>query len=274
MHHAAERRTSTGRLAIPVTGHERNGDLTGGPMTQPAAGAPGAAVQSAQGQDRSDYQAVLPWAGDSFGFAKATEGLDWQAQTFAANWANLKAAGIPRGAYHFFHPELDAVAQAQFFLSVVQPLGLEPGDMLVVDSETFPGATGLLEPASQASIMGPDVPYAGTVGSPVAVGQATRRFLETLHAVAHPHNPRIVYTYLDALPNFVDCKDYQLWVAYTSDEAPPDVSPWQEWRFWQWGGAGEYGLSDAFNGTQAALTVWRNTYLHPGAGSQSDQLAP
>ncbi len=252
-------------------------------MTQPTAnapgalGAPGSQVQSAQGEDRSDYQAVGPWTGDSFGFAKATEGLGWIGQTFAANWAALKAAGIRRGAYHFFHPELNAVAQAHFFLSVVQANGLEPGDMLVVDSETFPGSGGVLTSGSPGSGMGPDLAFATTLDSSVSVGSATRTFLETLHNVAHPHNPRIVYTYLDALQYLGDCHKYQLWIAHPGSIAPTNaqVAPWETWQFWQWGSEGAGGgLQDAFNGTVPALHAWIDGYLNPGAVLQSDQTAP
>jgi Glycosyl hydrolases family 25 len=70
------------------------------------------AAPSAQGEDRSIYQKILPWFEDDFGFAKATGATDWRDPTFPANWAELRRAGKPRGAYHFFHPEMSAVAQA------------------------------------------------------------------------------------------------------------------------------------------------------------------
>src|SRR5690348_12037046 len=97
------------------------------------------ATVRAIGEDRSDFQAIFGWTGLDFGFAKATEGLSWVGKTFAANWANLKKAGIPRGAYHFLHPSEDPKAQAQHFLNIVKAQGIVDGDMLVVDSELLFG---------------------------------------------------------------------------------------------------------------------------------------
>lgn len=247
---------------------------------QQSDGAPvavGAQVKSAQGEDRSDDQAVLPWTANSFGFAKATEGTSWSGKTFAANWAALKAEGKPRGAYHYLHPYLDPVAQAEFFLSVVQPAGLEPGDMLVVDSEIFPGQEEVLE-SGNSNGMGPDVTISGTLSDASAVGDCTRKFLETLHSVAYPHHPRVVYTNMNGLQFLGPCHKYQLWIAHPSSIAPTNaqVSPWEKWQFWQWqfGGGPGGGDRDAFNGTAADLHAWLNGYLKAGAALQSDQTAP
>src|SRR6266700_4008854 len=97
---------------------------------------------SAQGEDRSDFQAVFPWSGLDFGFVKATEGTGWTGHTFAANWAELAKEAKPRGAYHFLHPSEDPVVQAQHFVGVVKAAGLRAGDMLVVDTEVFEGLSG------------------------------------------------------------------------------------------------------------------------------------
>src|ERR1700722_7595476 len=93
------------------------------------------AVHSAEGEDRSSYQKVGPWTSDAFGLVKATEATNWADPTFAENWANLRGERKPRGAYPFFHPEMNAAEQAEFFMSVLHKNGLEPGDMLVIDSE-------------------------------------------------------------------------------------------------------------------------------------------
>ena len=57
-------------------------------------------VSSAQG--RIDWNAVKQ-SGIAFAYAKATDGKDPDA-TFRTNWAGAAAAGILRGAYHFFYP--------------------------------------------------------------------------------------------------------------------------------------------------------------------------
>jgi Glycosyl hydrolases family 25 len=102
------------------------------------------AVHSAEGEDRSSYQKVGPWTSDAFGLVKATEATNWADPTFAENWANLRGERKPRGAYHFFHPEMNAAEQAEFFMSVLHKNGLEPGDMLVIDSEIIAGPGGVL----------------------------------------------------------------------------------------------------------------------------------
>ena len=91
------------------------------------------------GIDVSHYQAVVDWTavaagGERFAFAKASEGALVPDQYFLDNWRGMKAAGILRGAYHFFHPNADPQAQASNFLNRLaaanggSPL-LAPGDL-------------------------------------------------------------------------------------------------------------------------------------------------
>ena len=58
-------------------------------------------------------------SGRKFGIVKATEGTGYTDSSFAANWAAMPKAGVIRGAYHFFHPNLDAVMQALALTDVV-----------------------------------------------------------------------------------------------------------------------------------------------------------
>jgi lysozyme len=76
------------------------------------------------GVDVSEHQGAIDWpavAGDGIGFAylKATEGGDREDRRFAENWRATAAAGVPRGAYHFFTFCRPAVEQADHFLRVV-----------------------------------------------------------------------------------------------------------------------------------------------------------
>lgn len=229
-------------------------------MTQP--------VHSAQGEDRSSYQNVLPWTSDSFGFAKATEGTGWEDPTFAANWATLLAEGKPRGAYHFFHPELDAAAQAEFFMSVVPKNGLEPGDMLVVDSEVYAGAGGVLQFSDPNGMRRSSVPFSGTLASADLVGSGTLTFLETVEGIIRDrleHHPRFVYTNLSVGALLGSCSHFHLWIAYPSATAPASVAPWSRWTFWQWGFGGGPGGGDrdAYNGTVAELNAWTSWLKQP-----------
>ena len=73
------------------------------------------------GVDVSRYQGGVDWnrarqAGISFAFIKATEGGDHSDPAFPVYWAQTRAAGIPRGAYHFYYFCRPAREQAEWFI--------------------------------------------------------------------------------------------------------------------------------------------------------------
>ncbi len=60
------------------------------------------------GIDISKYQGDIDWVaarrgGVAFAWIKATEGGDHADHRFLDNWYGAKAAGVPRGAYHFYY---------------------------------------------------------------------------------------------------------------------------------------------------------------------------
>ncbi|WP_417670149.1 GH25 family lysozyme [Roseibium sp.] len=60
------------------------------------------------GIDVSKYQGDIDWAaakrgGVEFAWIKATEGGDHSDERFLDNWYGAQAAGVPRGAYHFYY---------------------------------------------------------------------------------------------------------------------------------------------------------------------------
>src|SRR5665647_2878062 len=60
------------------------------------------------GIDVSKYQGEIDWnavrsSGVEFAWIKATEGGDHADERFMNNWMGAKAAGVPRGAYHFVY---------------------------------------------------------------------------------------------------------------------------------------------------------------------------
>lgn len=61
-----------------------------------------------------------------FVYIKATEGATLSDKQFSQNWKGAGKAGIPRGAYHFYHPTRDPHKQAQNFIKRVT---LKPGDL-------------------------------------------------------------------------------------------------------------------------------------------------
>jgi lysozyme len=76
------------------------------------------------GVDVSHHQGRIDWdevAADDIAFAyiKATEGGDHVDRSFAANWDGAGAAGLDRGAYHFFTLCRSGREQAENFLATV-----------------------------------------------------------------------------------------------------------------------------------------------------------
>lgn len=103
-----------------------------------------------KGIDVSDCRGHPNWqqvaaSGRQFVIIKATEGVGFTAETFAANWAAIKAADLVRGAYHYAHPHVNAPeAEANHFLEVIQAGGLQAGDLLALDLEVTGTGTNLL----------------------------------------------------------------------------------------------------------------------------------
>jgi GH25 family lysozyme M1 (1,4-beta-N-acetylmuramidase) len=191
-------------------------------------------MTSAQGIDVSAYQAPLTPAaldGLDFAFAKATNGPYGTDPNFSGNWAEIRAAGKLRGAYHELTPG-DPSAQAAHFLATVQARGLEAGDMLACVASDYP--------ATDADV---------------------RAFCDSVHSATSGRNPVLVYSDLSVARTLTSCTGYDLWAAWPSASPPESVAPWKTWRLWQWS---ETALDrDAFNGSAAEMTAWLATFTHP-----------
>lgn len=200
------------------------------------------------GIDVSRFQAKVDWpavaaAGRAFAYIKATEGATYRDPKFAAHWAGAKAAGMLRGAYHFFRPAKPAAAQVENFCSLVGALA--SGDLPpMLDLEETPG-----EHDEWTTIPKPD-------RRPLA--------LEWLHAVEERLGRRpIVYTrrgFISTLGGAGGLAQYPLWVAHYTQAAKPAVpAGWQNWTLWQYSDAGQVpGIAgkvdlDRFAGTLEEL---------------------
>ena len=188
-----------------------------------------------RGIDVAHYQGTVDWkqvcqSGIVFAIAKATDGITYTDPEFATNWAGIKAAGLVRGAYHFFEPVDDATSQAQNFLSAVQ---LAPGDLPpVLDVEIRPSTVST---------------------SQLWSGVAT--WLQVVEQ--HTGRTPMIYT----SPTFWDSNSpdlaltkYPLWLAdYASQPKLPNG--WTTWHLWQFSQSGSVsGVTgavdlDEFNGT-------------------------
>jgi lysozyme len=94
---------------------------------------PSDAAWPRQGIDVSHHQGAIDWPalpaqGVDFAYIKATEGGDHRDRRFAENWRAARAAGIPRGAYHFFTLCRPGADQAANFIAAVpaEPDALPP----------------------------------------------------------------------------------------------------------------------------------------------------
>ena len=192
----------------------------------------GAAVASgatyAKGVDVSHWNGPIDWlsvtsASYVFAYAKATEGTTISDVTYPLNRA-AKSLGLRFGAYHFARPAgsgdagiaADAIAEADYFLNVAQPLAGELPPVL--DMETKGGL------------------------SPAALEAWTNAWLDEVEA--RTGVAALVYT----SPNFwktaltetqsVAGAGHPLWVAHWTTGAAPLVPAgnWagQSWTFWQW----------------------------------------
>ena len=78
------------------------------------------------------YDEVTDWAaakaaGIDFAFIRVSDGLQYPDPWFDDYWPAAKAAGMLRGAYQFFRPDQDPIAQADFMLGKILPV--TPGDL-------------------------------------------------------------------------------------------------------------------------------------------------
>ncbi len=171
------------------------------------------------GVDVSHWNGKVDWAaaaaaGEQFTYIKATGGLT-DDPFFVENWKNSRAAGLLRGAYHYFNPEMNAARQAKVFLAHLNAANgsavHNPGDLPpALDVET----SGGMSPAAIAN---------GMKTWLTAVEDATGRV-------------PLIYTYSDfwtySVGHAPDFSRHPLWIARYG---PPPVVPatWPEWHIWE-----------------------------------------
>jgi lysozyme len=196
------------------------------------------------GCDISSYQSSIP-GGQQFVVLKATEGTGWTDQSFAGWWRTLGSRNALRGAYAFFHPGEDPIAQADHFVSVVEAAGLREGDTLWLDHESLSLASEKRTILPRELRLRMDAEL--TAGS---VASAAQRFCAR---VVEKTGRCGVYTYESFAwsGNCAGLGKYALWIADpSSPKGRPRVpGPWSSWALHQ------YDITDVdmdvFNGTPA-----------------------
>lgn len=184
-------------------------------ITYPEFGIPIPSEYEIHGIDVSKYQQQISWEAVKkmkvqnirlgFAFMKATEGIKNTDAYFKRNWKKAKAAGIIRGAYHFFIASKDGKKQAENFIKRV---ALESGDLPpVLDIEQNFGQSA---------------------------AQVRTEIKKWLDAVEQYYSVKpIIYTYIDFyeknLQGYFD--EYPLWVAHYLQPHQPRIN--RQWMFWQ-----------------------------------------
>jgi lysozyme len=199
------------------------------------------------GTDTSRWQPDIHWgkvqnAGISFAFIKATEGGDVLDKSFRENFAKAKAAGIPRGAYHFYYFCTAPEVQAKWYLRhIPKEAGAMPP---VLDAEW-----------NHASRTCPGKPSPAKVRNDLSVW---------LNIVEKATGKRpIIYT----TPDFYSDNDmgrfeaHDFWLRSTAAH-PSERYPQEKWTFWQYTGTGKIpgieGRADinVFRGSEADWRKW------------------
>ncbi len=222
------------------------------------------------GIDVSSWQGTINWnqvANDpkniKFVFMKATEDTNYTDSPFNTNLAGAKAAGLLAGPYHFCrldtnssNPIADAVAEANYFLSRIKSK-YQTGTYLppVADIERWPSGMSTADLKTFTSTW-------------------TASFSDTIYAALGVRP--IIYTSQSRAQTLFSNDTAALnplWVAaWKTNQAtspPTNVSPWSEWKFWQYsddsasypGGGAISGFAsgtavdrDVFNGSLAQLS--------------------
>jgi lysozyme len=165
-----------------------------------------------EGIDISRYQQSIDWDAVAkqnmqFAYVKATEGGSLADVRFKQNWYTIKQVGMKRGAYHFFRPTVNALAQAKNFLDVAQ---LEPGDLPpVLDAEDADGVDKAL---------------------------VVTRMQTWLDIVEKRYGTKpVIYTSLKFYYNYIvgNFESYPLWIAKYGNVKPQLVNE-KQFKFWQY----------------------------------------
>lgn len=160
-----------------------------------------------EGIDVSKWQPQLDWqrvakAGIWFVFIKASE-QQWEDPKFQEHWEASRGL-LLRGAYHFFRPEADPVAQAEFFYNTVAATG---------DLGELPPVLDVERPTTWAQVQ-------------ACMDEIERRFGRTPILYTSPGMAQ----QLGRPP-----KTWPLWIAHYVNAPEPKVPDgWDIWTFWQY----------------------------------------
>ncbi len=218
------------------------------------------------GVDVSKYQGDIDWqqvkdSGVAFAFIKATEGGDRADSKFQYNWAAAKAAGVPRGAYHFVYwcrPPQEEIAN---FAAVVpnDPEALPP----VLDVEATPESRSCKRTLYREEAI-----------------RDMRLMLEAMER--HYGKKPIIYSSVDFYQAILQpdgLSDYPIWVRSTKYHPQVRYGS-RKWTFWQYRSDGRVpGIVGAvdqntFNGSFDQWRGWLSAQTGMHAAPVAAQARP
>ncbi|HMK90521.1 MAG TPA: GH25 family lysozyme [Methylocystis sp.] len=200
------------------------------------------------GVDVSKYQGDIDWravkdSGVAFAFIKASEGADNIDRKFVANWEGARAAGVPRGPYHFVYwcrPPLEEIANLER-IAPVEPDALPP----VLDVEATPTSRTCTRRLEREETL-----------------HDMRVMLEEMER--HYGKRPIIYTSVDFYQAILagdGLADYPIWVRSTKYHPTVRYGA-RKWTFWQYRSDGDVpgirGAVDvnAFHGSHEQWRKW------------------
>ena len=169
---------------------------------------------SLQGIDVSEAQGIVHWptvnaGGAQFAYVRATYGAAGRDTRFAANWADVDAAGMPRGALHVYSLCRPGVDQANNFITTVP----RPDDALPPAVELDFHDDCVARPTRDALLA--DLRQFLTMieahGGKPALLKLTRRFER--HYEVSAAIPRTIWAVQDFLPPDYAARPWRMWQA-------------------------------------------------------------
>ena len=188
--------------------------------------------------DVSRFQGPVDWSKVApqpvLVICKASEGVSYLDPFFSTYWSGLKAQNIRRGAYHFFHADVDAGQQfANYKNAVAQAGGFSSADIIpVLDVEGLETATPAVQKGAAAVIKAwLDAAQAFFGKTPMIY---TSKYQWGFVTDANGNSPAW-------------SGNYPLWVAWLPDKPDKFSAPastviqvgWSQWAIWQYGNTGQ-----------------------------------
>jgi len=227
------------------------------PPSQPGAVEP--PVHKVLGIDISHYQPSVDWealkSSISFVFIKATDATKVDPH-FASHWTAAKKAGLPRGAYHFFHPKHDVAQQVANFTMHLRP---DPGELPpVVDVEEFRAEYQAYTCEQLAKMI-----QLFSEGVEKELGR--KPMIYTNHE-----------TWKTSFCDHEYFKGHQLWLAaYTKQHEAKVPTGWQRWHFWQFTDSGRVpGISGSVDQSYFHGSLEELKALAQGGSTRAGTASP